>query len=394
MRELRSKVLCVDTTDYYHPTLRLAGFLIVFACLLTPSILAAQSWEFLTTPTIGDIYAMDFEDSRQGALCFRYFHATDDGGKTWNTNFNLAQFLANDMARSGDTIVLVGSSQTIYTSYDNGQNWTRRLGDSTNPFNPTFVTHAGGSTYYTGGDQYNGSVYVSAIRRTTDAGRTWDTVSSITQEQVLWDVEFLTPSTGLACGANGRVLRTVDAGKSWRQVLDLANSIYDIERVSNDSCYLITETGQPYFSEDAGASWVMRSNCGFEARAISFENAQHGFATGSGVAETTDGGMSWQQILPSGRRIKRMQYFPAERTLIVAGGEGLFGVYKEQSNVDPRPNGSYSIWVTTLLGSTSWELQVLPGSTPEKSIRELGAGVYLWHTSESRTAGKVCVTGK
>ncbi|OJH42270.1 YCF48-related protein [Cystobacter ferrugineus] len=157
----------------------------------------------------------------------------------------------------------------------------------------------------------------SAVRvsRSADAGRSWrvDAQSSEalikallahshdTLEHLVW----LGPDTGIAAGDIGpRVLRTTDAGRSWKSI-PLADDlwVHDMQHLG-ERLWLCGSSGRIFRSDDAGASWQELKGSPFNhddrCKSMSFLSPESGWALGSNASlwSTEDGGASWQSLPP------------------------------------------------------------------------------------------------
>ena len=130
----------------------------------------------------------------------------------------------------------------VLKTIDGGDTWTRQVFLDVLPFEDVAFASA----------EIGVAVGSGLLARTTDAGDIWelDPVAGW-----LWDVEFLDEATGIACGFGGTILKTDDAGLTWRSVGAFEDSgFYDID-VSQD---LILIVGQSVVaaSEDQGETWT------------------------------------------------------------------------------------------------------------------------------------------
>ncbi|WP_164015413.1 WD40/YVTN/BNR-like repeat-containing protein [Pyxidicoccus trucidator] len=150
--------------------------------------------------------------------------------------------------------------------------------------------------------------------RSSDAGRSWreDPELSAALGRVVSDelhpprldvFVWYTPEIGVIAGYMGaRVLRTVDAGRTWKSVsLPEALWIYDLER-ANGRTWVCGSSGGIHRSDDAGASWRAMTGTPFNdhdrCRSMSFLDTERGWALGSTgtLWETQDGGERWRQL--------------------------------------------------------------------------------------------------
>lgn len=113
----------------------------------------------------------------------------------------------------------------------------------------------------------------------------------------LYSIDFLSASTGFACGEGGTLLKTTDGGNSWQQIF-FADSI-DLNYIkfpSLDLGIITTDSGKIYISRDAGISWYSQSlNVSEKLSSIFFIDRNIGFITGSNglIMKTSDRGYNW-----------------------------------------------------------------------------------------------------
>ncbi|WNG21165.1 WD40/YVTN/BNR-like repeat-containing protein [Cystobacter fuscus] len=155
----------------------------------------------------------------------------------------------------------------------------------------------------------------SAVRvsRSADVGRSWRVDAQATEALVkallahshntLDHMSWLGPDTGIAAGDIGpRVLRTTDAGRSWKSIpLTDDPRVYDLQHLG-DRLWLCGSSGRIFRSDDAGASWQELKGSPFNhddrCMSMSFLSPESGWAMGTKASlwSTEDGGTSWQRL--------------------------------------------------------------------------------------------------
>lgn len=87
----------------------------------------------------------------------------------------------------------------------------------------------------------------------------WNTIASNRSDDLL-DVTFTQRGTGLICGRNGVVLRSIDSGTTWRRVPTSSSASFDkIYSLSNS--LVLSEKNKPLLqSKDDGKSWQQLSS--------------------------------------------------------------------------------------------------------------------------------------
>lgn len=151
------------------------------------------------------------------------------------------------------------------------------------------------------------------VGRTRDAGKTWEDVSPLargTRTCHLWDVHFVDADLGWAVGVaqrpndpveKGIVFRTVDGGRSWKQIdkgAENAGEIFAVEFVSRSTGFAASNTGV-WKTTDGGESWVLV----YESKAEQlFDVAltdREVWAVGSNgtIVSSKDSGKTWNKAL-------------------------------------------------------------------------------------------------
>jgi photosystem II stability/assembly factor-like uncharacterized protein len=128
----------------------------------------------------------------------------------WSLIMPLApRSLALDIARVGDTFVVVGDRGHVLISEDEGRSWTQQRTPTRVPLTGVWF-HDRNIGWAVGHD--------AVILRTEDGGETWCRVHFAPElERPLFDVWFADASNGIAVGAYGYLLRSADGGLTWKE---------------------------------------------------------------------------------------------------------------------------------------------------------------------------------
>ncbi|NMO19801.1 hypothetical protein HPC49_39015 [Pyxidicoccus fallax] len=221
------------------------------------------------------------------------------------------------------------------------------------------------------------------VLRSADAGRTWreDPERTAALDPVAAKADsnldfftWYTPDVGvLAGGVSSKVLRTVDAGRTWQPVA-LAEKlrVYTWEHVGGRT-WLCGSSGNLHRSDDAGASWRMLRNSPFtefdNCASLSFLDAERGWALSKEgrVWETSDGGEHWRPLKAppwSGKPEQVVRLTPkvgwlggahADRFKTLDGGKTWHAqpLSPEQMDADPRLARTPAGQPVITLGATS-----------------------------------------
>lgn len=152
-------------------------------------------------------------------------------------------------------------------------------------------------------DLNNGlAVGQGGIMSTTDAGQTWNPVTTtIPDAVILRQIYFETPLIGYVVGSSGSLAKTTDGGLTWVLNSSISSgSFYDI--VSWGNTILATANfGDIFRSTDGGTTWTVISTGAIAAlHKMYFVSPTVGFCAGSGgtIIKTADGGTTWTVLNP------------------------------------------------------------------------------------------------
>lgn len=153
------------------------------------------------------------------------------------------------------------------------------------------------------------------VLRTTNAGKSWRSVGWVVGKD-MWpsDASFATSRVGWACGYygsagdGGSIAKTSNAGATWRiqkHILSARTACGQVSCPTALNCYVRgRQAGQEYLwaTADGGKHWArrplpVRGNFGWGG-SIDFPTATTGWVVGSegAMASTTDGGRTWQSV--------------------------------------------------------------------------------------------------
>lgn len=137
------------------------------------------------------------------------------------------------------------------------------------------------------------------ISRTTDGGRSWQTLPSHTDEH-LFSVDFADESVGWTVGRAGLILATTDGGNTWKpQASGTQNHLFAVAAISPTEAWAVGDWGAILHTTDGGATWKDRSlEEDVILNAMSWVDGRHGWIAGElgAVYRTTDGGDTWTRI--------------------------------------------------------------------------------------------------
>jgi len=298
-------------------------------------------WQRLeTAPYRGKQDDISFVDKNTGWYVNGYgkiFH-TKDGGATWEmqleqkgTFFRTIAFIDKNVGFAGtvgtDYFPNVTDTIPLYGTVDGGQTWAPVTYDG--PYVKGLCAIDIVKEEYINHGKLDYKYHIYAVGRvgspanmmvSHDSGKTWKSHSMTNDCQMLLDIKMIDKNTGFACAAtnadasqsNALILKTTDAGKTWRKVYQSTRPYEITWKASFPTDKVGYVTIQSYNPDqtinqqrvakttDGGETWT-EVNLVKNARArqfgIGFVDENHGFVgTMTSGFETKDGGQTWKAI--------------------------------------------------------------------------------------------------
>ncbi len=307
-------------------------------CCFSPSALPAQCWNWQSPQPHGYTYDdLFFVDTSNGWRVGRQGTAekTSDGGNSWiAVDVGTSADLYNVFFVDPNVGWISGSSLgTIYKTTDGGASWQQQsledgsestVGDlffldaqrgwaASN--NQIYYTEDGGASWMAGApetgtrelfflDALNGwsagGFSEPNLARTTDGGRTWESVS-VSGTDGLDQLFFVDSQHGWTATSNGTIFRTTNGGTDWTRVNDnLEFGVSDLFFIDDNTGWAVGSVGHIQKTTDGGQTWVElndgnASDLSSDLSAVFFTDAQNGWVVGTAgaVSRTSDGGQTW-----------------------------------------------------------------------------------------------------
>ncbi len=206
--------------------------------------------EKVELPTKATVNAIKMIDNKDGIAVADsgYVIATTDGGSSWEITTRLDSLNLHDVfVKSNGAIFIVGNGSSIYY----GKNFTDfvriKLNGNYSLFNIYFVDE---QTGFILGNQ-------GLILKSIDGGKTWRNVS-VSVSELLYQINFLPDkNTGFIVGKRGVLLKTTDKGDTWTKVNFISKKYLKSIDFLNEKVGLIVGGGGSIFrTDDGGETWT------------------------------------------------------------------------------------------------------------------------------------------
>lgn len=188
----------------------------------------------------------------------------------------------------GQSLTYMGDAIVIKTT-DGGNSWTSVFTGTDNGIEDICFTDL--NTGYIAG-------WSAFFAKTTNGGTTWTQQNPGSDIYYYTGVAFKDADHGIVSAQTNSafgVWYTSDGGATWYAGSGLANTPYKLKYVTDNTYFLVTNTGEIQKSTNGGANWTtVKSGAGL-LLGIDFYNSQIGIATAEDgvIYKTTDGGSTW-----------------------------------------------------------------------------------------------------
>jgi photosystem II stability/assembly factor-like uncharacterized protein len=161
------------------------------------------------------------------------------------------------------------------------------------------------------------------IVHTSDAGASWTFQSSGTLNS-LSHVQFIDANRGWIAGDAGTILETSDGGTTWKgQSLGIPENVLDGYFTSSGFAVIVGTNGLLARRGSIDSTWAeFRTRTTISIRSVHFADAKIGIAVGDNgyIIRTSDAGFTWS-LMPSGttRRLNSVRFIDTS-TVVAVGG--------------------------------------------------------------------------
>ena len=271
------------------------------------TINGGNTWNLLPATLPG--YFIDFISTSIGFCGGTDIQKTNDGGQTWNDNFNFTNF----------SYIIGFSFPTNTTGY--------ALGIDLQPYDSTL------------------------IYKTIDQGLSWTYVSGTPALSASGSIWFTDSVTGYLSKSIGTIAKTIDGGSTWIQQFSSAGTfgINKVYFVSHEIGFFICDNGNIFKTNDGGNVWQLQSNTNpLSLFSIFFPTLSHGFAAGGDgvsmgvILESSDSGATWNVSAWNSQTMMDL-FFTSPSTGYVCGTYGTILKYHDPNGIAEVNHSSIGI---------------------------------------------------
>ena len=215
----------------------------------------------------------------------------------------------------------VNPTNQFYRSNDNGISWTLGvINTSGGQMDITSMSAINKDTAWAAINKHvpgtNFPLFYSKVLKTTDGGISWSIQASASFTGPTNHINFINfsnASDGICVGDSNtgfwEIYKKINGGSNWSRVISAnipanipnekgVDNCYDIH---NNNIWFGTTKGRVYKSIDLGSTWTVANTGLNNIINISMKDSLNGLASdGISLIKTTDGGISWNQILYNG----------------------------------------------------------------------------------------------
>ncbi len=229
------------------------------------------TWIDRHSPASDNLSGIHFFDGQRGiafGTTFGTLLESNNAGESWST-------LADVNGTKPDGLTTVHfldrftahavNNTTLYTITDFGRTWSARSFDGNEgiAYDVQFASHEVGFVLRVSLPAQPNDEPTYTVQRTLDSGKTWRTIltrkGSNESIQSLWFLDslrgFVCAGAGFTGQSNAKLLRTTDGGRSWDSVLNGVPNLVNIRFFSPTSGLLVGAGSQVYMTTDGGATW-------------------------------------------------------------------------------------------------------------------------------------------
>jgi photosystem II stability/assembly factor-like uncharacterized protein len=157
------------------------------------------------------------------------------------------------------------------------------------------------------------------VLKSIDAGANWTATSPA--GVTLTAASFVNDNDGWVAGAGGLLMHTINGGSSWLQSSPTVVNLNDVMFVDASRGWAVGNSGTVLRTTNGGTNWITSTPTPSALNAVYFINANTGWAVGNGVAlRTTNGGVNWTVSAPTAAILEDVFFINATTGWAVGSG--------------------------------------------------------------------------
>ncbi|MEI6684219.1 MAG: YCF48-related protein [Bacteroidota bacterium] len=321
-----------DLTAVWFPDSQ-TGFVAGGGGLILRTTDGGNTWSSQVTGTGYKLTSINFTSPDKGIVCgvAGTLLITVDGGNNWTLkNMGDTVDLYSVSMMNADTVFLTGNAYWggsmappvpyVMRTVDGGNSWSKTVLDN---YRTCIFSLHDGNAYLAG--------YLGYMAKTTDAGASWNILSSCLTSNWISAIDFPTADIGYAVTSyfeygSEAILKTVNGGDTWSRLPYSDNTIFQtVAFVTAD--YGCVAGADIYNTLDGGATWLKRYTGRWDLmiRSVCFSNTANATAVGDSgiILSTTNIGQSWTRLTSPTTNTLRVVCFPDENTGYIGGNKAL-----------------------------------------------------------------------
>ncbi|MBS1515474.1 MAG: T9SS type A sorting domain-containing protein [Bacteroidetes bacterium] len=220
-----------------------------------------------------------------------------------------------------------------------------------------------------------------SILLTLNGGTNWLEVNSSGISANFKDMCFLNGTTGFAVSDSGRIFKTTDGAVTWTTQKPEVNNYTGISFINSNTGFIFTKSSLHILkTTNCGVNWSFIPTPFNGSNKGCFINEMTGYAAGSLVWKTTDGGANWSISASAGIGGYNKVFFKNELTGFALANNGYFVITTD--------GGSY--WATADISANSDSMMSISfsGSTGflcshQGAIYKTTAPPFSWRTLQT-----------
>ncbi len=191
------------------------------------------------------------------------------------------------------------------------------------------------------------------VKKTSDRGRTWETVTLDISGNDMYEIEFTDEKHGFMAGTAGQVWTTTDGGLNWdRMTTNFVYDLWDLDFVNSQIGWVVGPVGRIFKTVNGGHTWSQQSSgVTLDLYGVSFVNKFFGWVVGrqGTVLYTEDGGDSWMPLSSGTTEDLLAVDFHHPNFGAVTGANGVVLVSYDRGNSwDISDIGDQELWCVDL----------------------------------------------